>query len=180
VIDALLALKRQGKVGQIGISSRLPLLAEFVDVDYFSVIQVPYSALQRQNEEIISALHRSGKAIVCRGVTGRGAPAKDWKTKPIGSEEGEARDLWQRAGLDDVLAGMSRIEFMIRFVLANDNVDVAMVATTDESHLAADVDYAAKGPLDPERLEKARQRLAAAGGGPGQGKYARGGSTPVV
>jgi hypothetical protein len=42
------------------------------------------------------------------------------------------------------------------------------------------VDYAAKGPLDPERFEKARQRLAAAGGGPGQGKYARGGSTPVV
>ena len=33
--------------------------AEFVDVDYFSVVQVPYSALQRQNEGVLAALRRS-------------------------------------------------------------------------------------------------------------------------
>jgi hypothetical protein len=74
---------------------------------------------------------------------------------------------------------MSRIEFMIRFVLANDNVDVALVATTDDAHLAADVDYAAGGPLDAELFETACRRLADAGGGPGQGNYYRGGPTPV-
>jgi len=42
---------------------------------------------------------------------------------------------------------MPPIEFMVRFVLSNDNVDVALVATTDAAHLAADVTYAAKGPL---------------------------------
>jgi aryl-alcohol dehydrogenase-like predicted oxidoreductase len=180
VIDALLKLQRQGKVRQLGISARLPLLAEFIEVDYFSVVQVPYSALQRQNEDAIAALRKGGKAVVVRGVTGRGAPAKDWTTRPIGTAPGQVQLLWQRAGLDELLDGMSRIEFMIRFVLANDNVDMALVATTDEAHLAADIAYAAKGPLEAERFEAACQRLNAAGGAPGQGKYHGGGPTPVV
>src|SRR5262249_46156238 len=147
--------------------------------DYFSVIQVPYSALQRQNEDVIAALRRAGKAVVARGVTGRGAPAKDWATRPIGMAEREAQQLWQRAKLDDLLGDISRIEFMIRFVMSNDNVDVALVATTDDAHLAADVRYAMQGPLDA-LYDAACQRLASVGGGPGQGEYRRGGPTPVV
>ena len=180
VIDALLTLQRRGAVRCLGISSRLPLLAEFVDVDAFSVIQAPYSALQRQNEDVISELKGAGKTIVARGVTGRGAPAKDWATRPIGTAAGEVQELWRRAGLDELLGGMSPIEFMIRFALSNDNVDVALVATTNASHLAANIEYAAKGPLDQEAFQTARQRLAAAGGGPGQGKYHGGGPTPVL
>jgi aryl-alcohol dehydrogenase-like predicted oxidoreductase len=180
VIDALLELKRQGAVRHLGISSRLPLVAEFVDVDYFTVVQVPYSALQRQNEEVISALRRSGKAVVARGVTGRGAPAKAWATRPIGTAAGEAQELWQRAELDSVIGTISRIEFMIRFALANQDIDVALIATTDEAHLAADVEYAARGALDAELFQTACRRLAAAGGGAGQGTYRRGGPTPVL
>jgi aryl-alcohol dehydrogenase-like predicted oxidoreductase len=143
------------------------------------VIQVPYSALQRQNEDVISALRRAGKAIVARGVTGRGAPDKGWSTRPIGTADGEVQQLWQRAGLDELLGGMSRIEFMIRFAMSNDNVDVALVATTDADHLAADVGYAGRGPLDAQLFKIACQHLAAAGGGPGQGEYQRGGPIPV-
>jgi aryl-alcohol dehydrogenase-like predicted oxidoreductase len=179
-VDALLKLQRAGKVRHLGISSRLPLLAEFVDVDYFSVIQVPYSALQRANEDIIAALKNAGKAIVARGVTGRGAPGKDWATRPIGTAQGEVRDLWQRAKLDDLIAVMSPIEFMIRFAMANDNVDVCLVATTSEAHLAADIDYANRGPIDAGLYRLACERLTAAGGGPGQGKYHGGGPTPVL
>jgi aryl-alcohol dehydrogenase-like predicted oxidoreductase len=179
VIETLLKLKQEGKVRHIGISQRLPLLAEFVDVDYFTVVQVPYSALQRQNEDTIAALRRNGKTIVARGVTGRGAPGKDWATRPIGTADGEVRQLWERARLDELLDGMPRVEFMIRFALANDNVGIALVATTDPAHLAADVAYAAKGALSAEIYEEACRRLAAAGGGPGQGTYARGGPTPV-
>src|SRR4051812_7839466 len=145
VIDALLKLQRQGAVRHLGISSRLPLLAEFVDVDYFSVVQVPYSALQRQNEDVIAALSRAGKAVVARGVTGRGAPAKDWTTRPIGTADGEVQQLWKSGRLDELLDGMSRIEFMIRFVLSNDAVDLPLLATTNEAHLAANIKYAMKG-----------------------------------
>ena len=102
------------------------------------------------------------------------------RTGPIGTAAGEVRALWDRAGLDELLDGMSRIEFMIRFVLAHDDVDVALVATTDPAHLGDDIAYAAKGPLDGERLRLARQRLTAAGGAPGQGVYQGGGPTPVL
>jgi aryl-alcohol dehydrogenase-like predicted oxidoreductase len=180
VIDALLKLQRDGKVRHLGISSRLPLLAEFIDADYFAVMQVPYSALQRHNERVISALRQAGKAIVARGVTGRGAPAKDWTTRPIGTADGEVREVWQRAGLDDLREGMSRIEFMIRFVLTNPAVDVALVATTDPAHLADDIVCADRGPLDATTFREACERLASAGSGPGMGRYHGGGPTPVL
>lgn len=180
VVDALLRLKSQGKVRWIGISSRLPKLAEFVDADYFSLIQVPYSALQRQNEHMIAELQRAGKAIVARGVTGRGAPAKNWTTRPIGTAQGYVKDLWERAKLSELIGSMSPVEFMIRFVLTNEDVDVALVATTNPDHLAANLRYVAKGPLDAVTFQEACQRLMAEGGGPGQGKYERGGPTPVL
>ena len=75
---------------------------------------------------------------------------------------------------------MAPIEFMIRFVLSNQNVDVALVGTTNEQHLAADIDYAAKGPLDPKLYAEAKRRLDAAGGAAVHGKYRRGGPTPVM
>jgi aryl-alcohol dehydrogenase-like predicted oxidoreductase len=180
VIEAMLDARHEGKVRYLGISCRLPKLAEFIDVDYFSVVQVPYSALQRNNEDAITALREAGKAVVCRGVTGRGAPAKNWSTRPIGTADGEAREIWEKAKLDELLDGMSRIEFMIRYVLSNHDVDVALVATTDDSHLSANIDYAARGPLDAKRMEEAKRRLAAAGSKPGEGKYRGGGPTPVL
>jgi aryl-alcohol dehydrogenase-like predicted oxidoreductase len=180
VVDALLRLKQSGKVRHIGISSRLPKLADFVSAQYFDLVQVPYSPLQRQNEDLITALKRSGKAIVARGVTGRGAPAKGWATRPIGTVPGQAQELWERAALDDLLDGMSRLEFMIRFVLANDNIDVALVATTNEKHLADDIAIANKGPLGAATYSEACERLNAAGGGAGRGEYARGGPMSVV
>lgn len=180
VIEAMLKAKQQGKVRQLGISARLPKLAEFINVDYFSVVQVPYSPLQRHNEDAIAALRKSGKAVVCRGVTGRGAPAKNWSTRPIGTANGEARDIWEKAKLDELLDGMSPIEFMIRYVLSNDNVDVAIVATTNEAHLTTNIGYANRGPLPAMHLEDAKRRLAEAGSMPGAGKYRGGGPTPVL
>src|SRR5262249_38113679 len=94
VIEALQRLQQERRRRLLGLSSRLPRLAEFIEGDYFSVVQVPYSALQRQNEEAIAALHENGKAVVARGVTGRGAPGKSWATRPIGTTPGAAQSLW--------------------------------------------------------------------------------------
>ena len=62
VAEALVSLKQRGLIRFSGLSSRLPKLAEFVDADWLDVIQVPWSALQRTNEDVISALKRAGKA----------------------------------------------------------------------------------------------------------------------
>ena len=70
-------------VRHIGISSRLPKLADFVTAVYFDLIQVPYSPLQRQNEDVIAALKASGKAIIARVVEAAGAALKQlaWNQK---------------------------------------------------------------------------------------------------
>ena len=74
----------------------------------------------------------------------------------------------------------SNFEFMIRFALANDNIDVALVATTNHEHLLADIAYAAKGPLPQSTLDEAKRQLLAAGCGPGLGKYKGGGPSAVL
>ena len=180
VIEALLGLQKRGLVRYFGISSRLPLLAEFVDVEAFTVYQVPYSALQRTNGAMIETLKKKGKAIVARGVTGRGAPSKGWATRPIGTAQGEVQGIWQRAGLEELIKGMDPIEFMIRFALTNPNLDVALVATTNLAHLQANIASAAKGPLPADLYQAACQSLLAAGSGPGLGVYKGGGPTPVL
>jgi len=180
VISTLVDLRREGLVRYIGISSRLPLLAEFIDLEEFDLVQLPYSALQRTNEDAIKALRENGKAVIARGVTGRGAPAKNWATRPIGTREGEVRELWERARLDDLIGDMPRVEFMIRFVLSNPGVDVALVATTNPEHLAANIEIAGRGPLDPGLYAEALKRIDEAGGGAGQGAYRSGGPTPIV
>lgn len=179
VLDAFLDLRKRGLIRWAGLSSRLPLLAQFVDVEGLDVIQVPYSALQRTNETVISDLKKAGKAIVARGVTGRGAPGKNWATRPIGTAAGEVRELWERARLDDLIGDMPPIEFMIRFALGHEDIDVCLVATTNAAHLADDIAYANKGPLEPALRAEACRRLDAAGGGAGQGAYKGGGPTPV-
>jgi hypothetical protein len=66
---------------------------------------------------------------------------------PFGTAEGDVRDVWVRAKLDELLEGMSRIEFMVRFVHANDNADFALVATTNHEQLLVNIAYSTKGPL---------------------------------
>lgn len=177
-VEALLDLQAQGAVRHIGLSTRLPQLAEFTDTDYFSVFQLPYSAIQRQHEDIAVRLAGQGRAVVARGVVGRGSVAKDWSARPIGMADGAAEGVWVRAGLDSLLGSMSRIEFMIRFALASGAAHVCLVGTADPAHLAEDAAAAAKGPLDPDLLAQARERLAAAGSAPGAGEYSSGGPAP--
>lgn len=179
-IDALVELQQKGVIRHIGLSSRLPYAAEFASSDTFDVFQLPYSAIQRQHEDLAAEVARNRRAVVARGVLGRGSVAKQWSVRPIGMANGEARNVWKSAHLDDLVGSMPRIEFMIRFALASDAVHVCLVGTTDPDHLAADVEAAAKGPLDPALHAEARARLAAAGSAPGVGRYQTGGPSPVA
>lgn len=179
-IDALAELREKGVIRHIGLSSRLPYAAEFASTPAFEVFQLPYSAIQRQHEDLAAEVARNGRAVVARGVLGRGSVAKQWSVRPIGMVSGEARNVWESAHLDDLLGPMPRIEFMIRFALASDAVHVCLVGTTDPDHLAANVEAAAKGPLDPALHAEARARLAAAGSAPGVGRYRGGGPSPVA
>ena len=54
-LDAVQELQQAGKVRFIGMSSTLPHLQDHIAMGVFDVFQIPYSALQREHENVISA-----------------------------------------------------------------------------------------------------------------------------
>jgi aryl-alcohol dehydrogenase-like predicted oxidoreductase len=156
-LQAALDLKQQGKVRFIGMSGTIPNLRDHIAMGVFDEFQIPYSALQREHEDLIAAASKAGAGIVIRGGAAKGGPGK---------EEGDFWDAWQRAGIDDLLDGMTRMEFILRFTYTNPDLDTTIVGTVNPDHLQDNINALLKGPLSPEVYEEAKRRLADAGSVP--------------
>jgi aryl-alcohol dehydrogenase-like predicted oxidoreductase len=158
-----LALKREGKVRFIGMSGTIPNLSEQIDMGVFDEFQIPYSALQREHEDLIAKASAAGAGIVIRGGAARGSPT-DWEGRGSMLLSGAAaRDRWEEAKIDELLDGMSRMEFVLRFTLSNRDLDTTIVGTKDVGHLADNIAAALKGPLPDELVAETKRRLAVAG-----------------
>jgi aryl-alcohol dehydrogenase-like predicted oxidoreductase len=143
-------------------SGTLPNLPEQIAMGVFDEFQIPYSALEREHEEAIAAASAAGAGIVIRGGVARGAPS-DWqRARP----NLPVRDRWDDARLDELLDGMSRMEFMLRFTLSNPDLDTTIVGTGNVEHLRQNVAAATKGPLPEGIVAEAKRRLAEAGSRP--------------
>jgi aryl-alcohol dehydrogenase-like predicted oxidoreductase len=94
-LEALLSLKRAGKVRFIGMSATLPHLADHIGMGVFDVFQIPYSAVEREHEAIISSAAESGAGIVIRGGAAKGAP----------SGAGGAGTQWERPDMATNIVG---------------------------------------------------------------------------
>jgi aryl-alcohol dehydrogenase-like predicted oxidoreductase len=159
VLETALALKDEGKVRFVGVSGTLPNLDAQIDMGVFDAFQVPYSCLQRDHEEALAHANSAGVGVIVRGGVARGAPS-DWENRRYGMVPTETmRDRWEEAKLDDLLDGMSRMEFMLRFTLANPDLDATIVGTANIDHLHANVAAAAKGPLPDDVAAEAKRRL---------------------
>jgi len=163
-VATLQALREEGKVRFLGMSGILPNLPDHIAMDVFDVFQIPYSAVQREHEDLITAAAAAGAGTVIRGGVARGGPADDkgWHQGPIGLAEGEGQRRWDSARLDDLLNGMSRLEFMLRFTLSHPGISTTIVGTSNLDHLGANVTAAAGGPLPASLYQEAKQRLALA------------------
>jgi aryl-alcohol dehydrogenase-like predicted oxidoreductase len=161
-LDALLALKKEGKVRFIGMSGTLPNLREQIAMGVFDEFQIPYSALEREHEAAIAEASAAGAGIVIRGGAARGAPT-DWRRA---RQNLPVQDRWEQAKLDELLDGMSRMEFTLRFTLSNPDLDTTIVGTSNPDHLRDNVAAAMKGPLPQTVMDEAKRRLAAAGSKP--------------
>jgi aryl-alcohol dehydrogenase-like predicted oxidoreductase len=164
-MDELQKLKREGKVRFLGISGFLPQLAEQIDSGAFDVFQIPYSALQRENEVAMARASAAGAGIIVRGAVARGAPV-NWDKHYYMLSKGQMSGRWDTAHLDDLLQGSGRIEFMLRFALASPDLDTTIVGTSNLAHLKVNVAAAQKGPLPADVVAEARRRLEAAGSRP--------------
>src|SRR5438477_1605117 len=106
-LDTVLELKRAGTIRFIGMSGTVPNLADHIAMGVFDVFQIPYSAVEREHEALITAAAESGAGIVIRGGAAKGAPS--------GAEgAGTQWERWQKARLDGLLAGMTAMGLILR------------------------------------------------------------------
>jgi aryl-alcohol dehydrogenase-like predicted oxidoreductase len=158
-----LALRDEGKVRFVGVSAILPTLDEQIDMGVFDTFQIPYSALQREHEEVITRASSAGTGIIIRGGVARGTP-DDWQGRRYYMVSNETmRDYWDTARLDELLDGMSRTAFLLRFTLSHPDLDTTIVGTASIEHLRDNLAVAAAGPLPDDVLREAKSRLTAAG-----------------
>jgi aryl-alcohol dehydrogenase-like predicted oxidoreductase len=151
-VEAMLDLKRQGKVRFIGASTSPAYAAEHLAMGVFDVIQLPYSAFDPALEPEVSAAAAAGTGTLIRGGGGHGRG---------GERDPEISRLWQRAGLAELTGGMSRFEFNIRYTLGNPDVATLLSGTMNPAHLQENVLAAIGGPLPREMHEAARHAIAA-------------------
>src|SRR5688572_22293839 len=157
-IDTMIELKREGKVRFIGASTMLPDVEDLLALDVFDVFQLPYSALERKHEDVMARAVAADVGLVIRGATVKGQAAK---------RKGYSWHVWQKAGLDDLVDGMTPTQFILRYTLSNPSLSTAIVGTTSVEHLQENVRTAMAGPLPPDVLAEANRRLERAGIAPG-------------
>lgn len=162
LVDLLNELRGQGLVKYIGCSSTSPHLAEYIKWNVFDVFQIPYSAIERRHENLITLAAESGSGIIIRGGVAKGEP---------GVTGGKlVTDVWrtfEKAGLDELrMPGESRTAFMLRFTLSHPHCHTTIVGTLQPAHLAENVETAIRGPLPADVYEEAKKRLDAAGESP--------------
>ena len=157
LVAGLRKLREQGKVRWLGNSTRLPDLPTFLEWGVFDVFQIPYSALERTHEDLITKAAEAGIGTVIRGGVAKGEP---------GAGRGSA-EVWRKfeeASLDELReAGESRTSFMLRFTLTHPHVHTIIVGTQRPEHLRENVQAALRGPLSPAVYAEVKRRLDAVG-----------------
>lgn len=175
-LQALQDLQQEGKVRFLGMSGTLPHLPDQIAMGVFDEFQIPYSALQREHENLITAAAEAGAGTFIRGGAAKGAPSEDkaWDlgrpARPGGPAgpfaDGSAERFWDAANLDELAEGIGRMAFTLRFTLTHPGLSTTIVGTANPDHLAQNVEAAQAGPLPDDLYEEAKRRLTAAGATP--------------
>lgn len=156
VVETLQDLKQQGKVRFIGMSGVLPSLEDQIRMEAFDVFQIPYSAVQREHEQAITDAAATGAGVLVRGGAGRGVASGNDRAMERNPKLAES---WERARLDEILGGMSPMEFTVRFSLNNPAISSVLIGTASLDHLVANVEAISKGPLSADLYSEAVRRL---------------------
>ncbi len=160
-VGELAALRDEGKIRFLGISGTLPNLPDQIAMGVFDAFQIPYSAVEREHEDSITAAAQAGAGTIIRGGVARGLPEP-----PANYPERyrqmilERNERFERTDISDLLDDMTPMEFMLRFTLSHPDMHTTIVGTRNPEHLAANVAAAARGPLPPGVYAEAKTRFA--------------------
>lgn len=157
LVDVLKEVQATGKVRWIGISSYLPHLPAYIASGDFDTFQIPYSALEREHENLIAQAGLGGAGVIIRGGVGRGEPG-------LGLGAADRWDAWDAAKLDELLEeGETRTGFLLRFTLSHPQLATTIVGTLNPAHLAENAKDAARGVLPADVYAEAKRRLDVVG-----------------
>jgi aryl-alcohol dehydrogenase-like predicted oxidoreductase len=162
-IEALKELQAAGKIRFIGMSGILPHLPDHIAMGVFDAFQIPYSAVQRDHENLVTEAADKGAGTLIRGGAARGAASeeKNWTVGPLTQQAGVGQQNWETSGIEDLIrqAGIGRQEFILRFTLSHPGLSTTIVGTANPAHLAGNIATAEKGPLPADLYEEAKKRL---------------------
>jgi aryl-alcohol dehydrogenase-like predicted oxidoreductase len=162
-VEALRELRAEGKLRFIGMSGILPDLPDHIAMNVFDAFQIPYSAVQRDHEDLITEAAAKGAGTLVRGGAARGAASeeKNWTVGPLTQNPGVGQRNWETSGIEDLIgqAGIGKQEFILRFTLSHPGLSTTIVGTANPAHLAANIATAEKGPLPADLYEEAKKRL---------------------
>jgi aryl-alcohol dehydrogenase-like predicted oxidoreductase len=162
-VETLQDLQAEGKIRFIGMSGILPQLPDHIALGVFDVFQIPYSAVQRDHEDLITQAADAGAGTFIRGGAARGAASEDknWSVGPLTQEPGLGQRNWETSGVTDLLreAGLSNMEFILRFTLSHPDLSTTIVGTSNPGHLAGNIAMAEKGPLPADLYAEAKKLL---------------------
>ncbi|TWU45520.1 General stress protein 69 [Novipirellula aureliae] len=157
LVDQLKGFRDQGLIRYIGVSSKSPLLDELIDLDVFDTIQVPYSCLAPEHDEVITRASEKGIGVIVRGGVAHGGP-------DAAIQRDEVNRVWEEANLEEfVSANVSRAELILRFTLSHPGCSTTIVGTANEKHLKENVASAAKGPLEDDLVAEIKNRVSKLG-----------------
>lgn len=163
-VAELIKMKDEGKLRFIGISGTIPNLKDHIEMGVFDVFQIPYSVVEREHEDLIRKAAQTGAEIVIRGGVARAIIIKDKSVidqYPPFLQAGfrARRKLWRETKIDDLLDGMTPMEFMLRFTISNPDMTTTIVGTANPAHVKDNVKVAENGPLPSDLYREACARF---------------------
>lgn len=148
LIDLLMEFREQGAIRFLGVSTSLPEAAAFLALGVFDTIQVPYSCLAPEHDNVMTQAGMAGLGVIVRGGIAQGGPDAEIQRSAL-------NEVWKAGQLDAILpAGMTRAELILRYTLGHPHADTVIVGTCNPRHLQENVQAAETGPL-PEDCHRA-------------------------
>lgn len=159
-VAELLAQRDDGKIRFIGMSGVLPHLRDQIAMGVFDAFQIPYSAVERDHETVISEAARADAGIIIRGGVGRGLSDPPADIPERFQETLRARKRrFEQADIGDLLGDMTPMQFLLRFTISHPDLHTTIVGTKNPDHLAANIAATVLGPLPTDVYAAARQRF---------------------
>ena len=162
-VETLQELRDEGKVRFIGMSGILPDLPDHLAMNVFDAFQIPYSAVQRDHEDLITEAADQGAGTLIRGGAARGAASDEKNWRPARSPRirasASATGRPRASRTCSPRRASARMEFVLRFTLSHPGLSTTIVGTANPAHLATNIATAEKGPLPADLYEEAKKRL---------------------